>query len=624
MIVLTFTITIYYNFLAILYNPYVSAMEDRFQAMIVASGMCSFVLFFVLIFFMLHTSNFFYKQRYKEIATYMLMGIRKKQIARVIAIESIIVGGIVLILGSLLGLIFSKLFFMLLGSTSIMNTHIPFYFSFKAIRTLVILFAGILLVIAFRNSYLVKHSKLIHLLNASKKEESMPKQRVIRGILGVIGIGIGYYKALSLRNQSDKLLGAWPIILILVCVGTYFLYSGFFSMILGKAIENKHVSYRGSRLISLSNTLFRLGTNYRSYAATTILCASTLTALMTSLTLRQFEVANAKLETPYSISYLNQDETINKKVKEKIKASGAEIIGQSQVHFIKATVANQIYGESSDIEVIIAPYSELKENVEMLNSREVQKTFKAMEPSHKTVSKIVHAKVLVSIDRLEEHTYQIGGENYSLQASEKIPFLGSMPNIGNLDTLVVTDEAYDNIKTSLNAQEQCINNVNIKHQEQYMDLVSDLMRMIPDYANHMSCYAVEYARKYYVMGAVYFLGLILSIIFMITVFSTIYFKCMGDAYSDQKQYNILVKIGMSKEKINRSIRAQLSVAVILPTSLGIVHSWVAISILESFIHVTFWKPKFLGTGILLMGMLIFAIFISKKYELMVTKGGERL
>ena len=623
MIVLTITLAIYYNFLAVSYNPYVAAVESQVEYARVAGGMCSTVLFFALLFFMFHTSHFFYKQRYKEIATYMLMGIQKNQIAKVIAIESCIVGGIALAAGSLIGIIFSKLFFMILGSASIMNTHIPFYFSYKAIGILSLLFASILGMIALRSSYLVRHSKLIELLNASKKEEGMPSKRVIRGILGIIGIGIGYYMTFKLREDNIQLMGGWPIILALVCVGTYFLFSGFFSIILSKAIQNKKISYKGGRLISLSNTLFRLGTNYRSYAATTILCASTLTALMTSLILHQYETDNARLETPYSISYLNQDEEVNRKVMERIEASDSEIIGQSKVHFIKARVENSVYGQSSNMETIIAPYSEFKKNLMMLEGKRAEKILKPLEPSENTVSRIIHADVMLSLEKIEGHTYEIGGRTYRLQGVEKLPFLGVMPKTQGLGTLLVTDEVYAELKTALGAEEECLNNVNITDQEKNIELVTSLIRLIPDYTNNMNVYVAEYQRKYYVMGAAYFLGLLLSLIFMITVLSTLYFKCMGDAYSDRRQYDILLKIGMSKEKIRRSIEMQLAGAVILPTFLGIIHSWVAISILEDFIHITFWKSKLIGTGVLLVGMALFMFLISKKYEEMIMESGER-
>ena len=119
------------------------------------------------------------------------------------------------------------------------------------------------------------------------------------------------------------------------------------------------------------------------------------------------------------------------------------------------------------------------------------------------------------------------------------------------------------------------------------------------------------------MGAVYFLGLVLSVIFMVTVIGTIYFKCLSDAYSDQKQYDILRKIGISKKQIEKGILAQLGIAIIFPVILGIGHSLAAVSLLEALMHVSFWKSKLQGIGVFVVGISVFMIFMYDKYKKMV-------
>lgn len=129
---------------------------------------------------------------------------------------------------------------------------------------------------------------------------------------------------------------------------------------------------------------------------------------------------------------------------------------------------------------------------------------------------------------------------------------------------------------------------------------------------------MQYKTKYYLFGAFYFLGFILSIIFMVTVFSTIYFKCMSEAYSDQKQYAILKKMGMSKETIKRSINSQLMTAMVLPILLGILHSLAAICILEGCMHMNFLKSKVEAISIVAGCMILGLIMMSQKYMQMVT------
>lgn len=184
-----------------------------------------------------------------------------------------------------------------------------------------------------KNYWTVRRSKLIDILNAAKKEQSMPRIRWIRGALGVACIAAGYYLALNILRLEINFLLTSVLIVILVCIGTYFFFGSFLAIILNALIRKKKIIYKGSRLVSFSNTLFRLRTHYRSLSMTAILCAATLAALSGSLALKYFADANAAMEAPYSISYINQDEATDRKIKEMIQDSPRKILGQNRSHF---------------------------------------------------------------------------------------------------------------------------------------------------------------------------------------------------------------------------------------------------------------------------------------------------
>ncbi len=619
--VLACTSAVYYNFLAVYYNPYVTAMESRLDFARIAGWMSSLSLFFVLLFFMNHVNTFFYKERSKEIATYMLMGIKKKQIGKVLAMESVIVGAIGLGIGVLIGLVFSKLFFMVLGSQHILGVKIPFYFSGKAVIVLVMIMSSILGVLAIRNMMLVQHEKLIELLNTNSrggkyaiqyadKQSLRFKLKFLIGVIGLGCIGLGYYYTNDILHNLLQVMG-------LICIGTYLVFSGFFPLLLLKAIQNKKLSYRKMRLISLSNILFRLESNYRSYAATAILSAATLTALMTSLSVRQFERDNLKYEIPYSLSYISGDEEVHKKVMEKIKLSKHEVLEEVQVHFIKVLAKRDIGGGFRDEEILIVPFSEMKANIEGVHLSGKAKLIESIQPREEGGCLILRASVALST--WEKEQYKIGQQVFSVANVIRAPFVGKMPNLSTYDTLVVSDEVYEQLKNTELTEEYCLNNINFSKQEESIELVTTLMRIIPDYKNKMITYVEGHMRKYYIMGAFYFIGMILSLIFILTVFSTIYFKCLSDAQSDKKQYDILRRLGVSKASIKRSICMQNSMAVILPALVGMVHGLVAIRTLEDFMHLSFLESKLIGIGLFSMVMLFFFGFINRKYVDRVSK-----
>lgn len=137
---------------------------------------------------------------------------------------------------------------------------------------------------------------------------------------------------------------------------------------------------------------------------------------------------------------------------------------------------------------------------------------------------------------------------------------------------------------------------------------------------NLNSYAGQYQYKYYLIGAFYFMGLVMSIIFAFATFSAIYFKILSDAILDREQYKILMKIGMTGKEIAGSINTQVGIAFILPSLLGIMHGVMAIKALESFMHYTLTGSILTGIGILILVIAGYYLFMSRKYQDMVVKG----
>ena len=194
----------------------------------------------------------------------------------------------------------------------ILDTQIPFYIPVRAIGLLLLIMAFIIMVMGLKNYFVVRSSRLIEILNAAKKEQIMPKIKGMRGIMGVLAIAGGYYLALNITDLPfDMQMDFYQttvLILILICCGTYLFFSSFLAIVLDRLMQNKKLIYRRSRLVSFSNTLFRLGSNYRSLSMTAILFAATLAAFSGSLALKYFADTNTAIEAPYSITLFDQDE----------------------------------------------------------------------------------------------------------------------------------------------------------------------------------------------------------------------------------------------------------------------------------------------------------------------------
>ncbi|HEX7714297.1 MAG TPA: ABC transporter permease [Bacillota bacterium] len=616
--VLIMTTAIYYNFLAVNFNPYMQVLNEQYSFAQVASYLCSFILLLTVVSFMFHANNFFYKLRYKEIGTYMLMGIPGGKIGTVFALESVMLGGTAIIIGLPVGLLFSKLFFMLLSKAMILDTQIPFYIPMKAITMLMIILGTIILLMGLKNYRMVRRSRLIEILNAAQKEQSLPKIKWIRGLIGVVCIVLAYYLALNILDLEIDFIQATLFILVLICSGTYLFFGSFLAIILNMLIQKKKVIYKGSRLVSFSNTLFRLGTHYRSLSMTAILCAATFTAFSGSMALKYFADTNTAVEAPYSISFINQDGATNQKIKALIQESPHHILAEHQSHFITGKVTyNNGSGEHTET-CLITSYSEVRKSLMVTQPGNYRTILKKIAPQDNEAVSILHSNLIFSgISHIRE-VHVIQGKPYILKREVKIPFIGEIEDIGKYQTYIVTDRQYSELKK--NISEMTLYGINFTNPEDSIVLVEQIARVMKNPRGNLNSYAGQYQYKYYLIGAFYFMGLVMAIVFVVSTFSTIYFKILSDAILDREQYWILMKIGMTEREIAESIHTQVGMAFILPAVLGMAHGIMAIKALESFIHYQFTESILVGVGVLILAMAGFYSLMGRKYQDMVVKG----
>lgn len=613
--VLVFTVAIYYNFLAINFNPYLSVLNEQYMYAQTASMLCSVILFFTVVFFMWHANNFFYQLRYKEIGTYMLMGIESSKIGGVFAVESIILGLISLVVGIFIGIIFSKLFFMLLGKAMILSVQIPFYIPLKAVSSLIIIFFIIIIALGIKNYLKVSKSRLIEIINLSKKEQNVPKRKWLRAGLGFIFILMGYILTFKI-TELDVHFGNLSLgILLLVCTGTYLIFGSLLSIIIDFGIKNKKFIYKESRLISFSNTLFRLETHYRGLAMTAILSAAALTAFSMGLSMKYYADSNVLFEAPYSISYVNQNNEIEKNIKNLINDSNHKIISENKSEFVKSEVIYLRDSRKVTEKSFITSYSQIEKALKIIKPKNYEKLLRDIKPKDNEVVKILHSNLLFSAKNYEGNTYKIFGKEYVLKSELKIPFIGELHELGQLETYIVSDKEYKAFSKSNG--KIILTGINITNPESSKDLVISISEVMKNPWENMNSYALQYELKYYLIGSFYFLWLIMAIVFIIATFSTIYFKILSDAILDKEQYKILIKIGMSSDEIKKCIYSQVGIAFILPSLIGIIHSIVAMNALENFMHYKF-TIIILTSIISFVGvMFIFYIFINRRYFIMV-------
>ncbi|MCQ6534923.1 FtsX-like permease family protein [Bacillus mycoides] len=252
------------------------------------------ILIIFIAIFIIYSTNFFIRKRKKEVGLYSLLGITKKQIGTMLFCETMIMGGVALVVGILIGSMSFKLFLELLMSLMKLNVPIHFELSIKAIIDTFIVFLSILLYTAWKNSRIIYKFPLIEMFQANHQGERMPKGSVPRAYIGLILMGLGYILAgffrevvNIVRNPIDPMnpiinpIMIPVFILFLVVFGTYFLFTSYTVIVLKKIRSKREIFYSGINIINISQLLYRVKGNAKLLAIIAILSATALTAIST-------------------------------------------------------------------------------------------------------------------------------------------------------------------------------------------------------------------------------------------------------------------------------------------------------------------------------------------------------
>ncbi|MBW9154102.1 ABC transporter permease [Clostridium estertheticum] len=607
-----------YNFLAIEYNDAFTAISERFQAASVASLSCGFILVCTVIYFIFNADEFFLLNRKKETALYMLMGITQSKIGQVFAIESLLLGVTSIVSGLAFGVISSKLFFMLLAKSISLNVEIPFKISLNSIFIVILVFTCIFGILGYKKYRVVKKSKLIDMINATREKENLQKLRYFKGIWGVLLILAGYLVGVMIKRWDLDLMFSSMTALLCVSIGTYFFFGSFMSIVFNKMIKNKNIVYKNVRLVSISNVYFRLKGNYRNLAMTAILCAAAITAFGVSLSFEKVAQKEIIKESPYSFSYESNDEKLKEKVVGIINESNHKLIGINENKFFLGKIDYINYPRKVDYnnEAIIISYSTLKKNLEFLN----YKVTDNIKPKGGEAVFIISATTLASPLNVLKKEIKIKNREYVIKKQGNVPFTGIIEKLGTKNIYVLEDYEYKKVREGFN--ETSLNCVQISKEKDADKLILKISKVIKK--DKIYPHINEYTWDYYAIEIFHFLGLIMSIIFIISTFSTIYFKILKDAFMDKEQYKILKKIGMSKVEVKRSVYVQVGISFILPGSVGILHSIIAMKMLEQIMDFSFNTQLIIAICLYSITMILFYFFISNNYVKMVYEEGDNI
>ena len=575
-------------------------MSQLHGAMYVQS-FCFMGMFIAAVFsavFLLYVNGFLMKQRMKALGLYNILGMGKSHIAAVLFFETLFVGGAGIVCGLLTGLLFHKL--VTLALYKLLRFAVPFGFaiSWDAMARTAILFGVLIGLTLLSNLNKVRVSKPIELLYGGQVGEREPRTKWFMTLLGVLTLGAGYYIALRTTNGMEA-IAFYFVAVFLVIIGTYCLFTAVSIFVLKALRRNKRFYYKTSHFIGVSGMLYRMKQNAVGLANICIL--STMVMVMVSGTLSL---------------YLGTQDIVNRQAPSDLTVlvrydpdEAEPFDPAAMLRFQEGFIQDQGYSVSEDL-----IYSSFTFTVGRLP-----------DSSYTTENDLVTlGTAITTIQVLTQDAYAAAtGVSLGLEAGE-VAFdgeedvltihWGALEGAGSfgrsdltvaqhLEESLSADAAVSDTSTLVVADTAALMELYENQKEAYgedsswmewqasfsVDATDEELRAVQQaynqYVRDDAVFAgtgkwwscgwtlrcdVE-ADAYGLAGGFLFLGIFLGTIFLMATVLIIYYKQISEGYEDKARFEIMQKVGLSREEVRASIRSQVLMVFFLPIAVAAIH-----------------------------------------------------
>ena len=549
--------------------------------------------FVILVFsaiFLLYTNSFLIRRRDKEFGLYNVLGMNKRDIAKVLFYESFYISLISLVLGIGLGALFTKVFELILLNFTRSEVSFNFTFSTQALIFTVGFYILVFFILFVKSLFKISISNPLDMLKSETAGEKPPKANWAFALVGFILLAVAYYLAVSITNPIDALIWFF-VAVILVIIATYILFMAGSVAICKLLQKNEKYYYKKNHFISVSSMAYRMKRNGAGLASICVLC--TMVLVMLSSTVSLYAGSEDILADRYprdnmvEILFTDKADLADEKLDAvrksyKVEADKANVTMENVMDYRYAFITGLVSDGKTDVDVdskmgAINGYK----NLRALMFMTVDDYNKAMGTNIKlndgeAMTYTIRCKYNDETFQMDDTALKIVGEldEYPAIPDASVNVVASICFVINdLDELKSLDEKYDYTGSkSLLYKWMYAYDVDLEPDAAY-EMVLEQTRHIDLESGSMSCSSkgVERTDYYTTFGGFLFLGGLLSIIFIAAAALIIYYKQISEGYEDQKRFEIMQNVGMTKGEIKKSINSQVLTVFFLPILFAGVH-----------------------------------------------------
>ena len=595
--------------------------------MIVFTGEIVVEIFCII--FLIYSNSFLMKRRQKEIGLYNILGLERNHIGIVMFLETIITSIGSLAGGIAAGIIGSKLALLLLLKLLHIPSVLGFYISVKGIFTCLFMFGIVFLMILFLNLAKIHLSRPVELLRGNNTGEKEPVVKWLMALIGFICLGAGYYLAVTTESPI-KAITIFLLAVILVMAGTYLLFTAGSIVILKFLRRRKSFYYRPGNFISISGMLYRMKQNAIGLASICILSTGVL--LMISMTVSIYFGMNDIMLNRYPYDVDMSVTSISEEECQTAIEAFEKAIADNKVPVEKSVeeIYLDIVCSKNGDQILIKPANTIRNSDSVL----VLSLFTQAEYERLTgISANLNDGEIFAWypSAVQKDSVTVDETEFTVKKwLDKNPLTCGEDAVSDNAVLVVTDEdfkKFDEMRTemykgvsSAPAGEDLTLHLGLDitgSETDKIDFGTPVMEVVKDLKKNgglsenswitSGIRQQEYESYYADNGSLLFIGIFLGSLFLMGTAMIIYYKQISEGYEDQKRFEIMQKVGLSRREVRSSVRRQILMVFFLPLLMAMLHITMAFPMIRRMLLLFGMTNTKLFIGCTAGTVLIFAV-----------------
>lgn len=545
--------------------------------------------------FLFYTYSFLIKRRVREFGLYSVLGMTKKQIARILILETIFIAVITLVFGLAFGLLFDKLMLLVLLKLFTAGVSFGFVITPIAVFLTILLFGGIFFLLLIYTVVKISRLKIVALLKEENNGEREPKARFILAILGLGLTGYGYYLAQTIQNPI-KAITMFFIAVLAVIFGTYLIFMAVSITVLKLMKNNKTFYYKPKNFISVSGLLYRMKRNAVGLANICILSTMVLVTMGTTSALYagSEEAYNTRFPRDIIVNGYRSTEgkltEIEKNVKKATQDAGVE--AKDLVSYNMLNVVGRLNGTEISYETGNVGSLDKLRTVVVIELKDYNKVSK----EQKTLNT---GETLLFIDKKGKYeANEITVQGVNLKIKEKLTdFPGALGTAAAnaFDTYYVVVKDNTDVKKIESALKKKLNmsdeegevynyvGFNISDKTKEAKVIENFKQLEKEGNINIEGKAENETNFKGFYASFLFIGVFISMIFVVSQVVIMYYKQISEGYEDKGKFGIMRKVGLTDRQIKQSIRSQVLMIFFAPLAIATLHTVVAYPFIEKIL-----------------------------------------